>query len=121
MADLESIARMVMRGGSSMAESARAEAQRVLEELVARGDLGRAEAADIEAAVLDAAETHRRWLDERVVGPLRGAWRSAAEAVGRAAGEAGLAEAPARDELRARLDGIEERLARIERALAGRG
>jgi len=121
MADLESIARMVMRGGSSMAESARAEAQRVLEELVARGDLGRAEAADIEAAVLDAAETHRRWLDERVAGPLRGAWRSAAEAVGRAAGEAGLAEAPARDELRARLDGIEERLARIERALAGRG
>jgi polyhydroxyalkanoate synthesis regulator phasin len=126
MADLESIARLVLRGGSSLAESARAEAQRVLEELVARGDLGRAEAADIEAAVLEAAETHRRWLDERVVGPLRGAWRSTAEAVGRAAGEAGAGQAgagdaQARDELRARLAAIEERLARIERALAGRG
>lgn len=120
MADLESIARMVLRGGSSVAESARAEAQRVLEELVARGDLGRAEAADIEAAVLDAAEAHRRWLDERVVGPLRGAWRNATEAAARAAAEPGRAQVPAGDELRARLAAIEERLARIERALAGR-
>jgi polyhydroxyalkanoate synthesis regulator phasin len=120
MADLESIARALLRGGGSLSESARAEAQRVLEELVARGDLGREEAAEIEAAVLDAAEVHRRWLDERVVAPLRGAWRSAADAVGRAATEAG--EAPAdRDGVRARLDAIEERLARIERALAERG
>lgn len=121
MADLESIARMLMRSGGALAESARAEAQRVLEELVKRGDLGRAEAAEIEEAVVAAAEAHRRWLDERVVAPLRGAWRGAAEAVGRAGSEARATTAPADDELRARLAAIEERLARIERALAGRG
>ncbi|MEB2343563.1 MAG: hypothetical protein OZ948_02350 [Deltaproteobacteria bacterium] len=121
MADLEAIARVLVRGGGALAESARAEARRVLEELVARGDLGRAEAAEIEEAVVAAAETHRRWLDERVVAPLRGVWRSTAEAVGRAAREAGRdAAAPADEGLRARLAAIEERLARIERALAGR-
>lgn len=112
---------MLVRGGGALAESARAEARRVLEELVARGDLGQDEATEIEEAVADAAETHRRWLDERVMAPLRGAWRSTAEAVGRAASEAGRGTAaPADDDLRARLGAIEERLARIERALAGR-
>ncbi|HEY8492970.1 MAG TPA: hypothetical protein VIN04_03685 [Myxococcota bacterium] len=121
MADLESIARLLLRGGSGLAESARAEARRVLDELVARGDLGRAEAEELEAAVRKAAETHQRWLEERVVAPLRGAWRGAAEAAGRAAGRAGRGDAAALDDLRARLDAIEERLARIERALTGRG
>lgn len=119
MADLESIARLLLRGGSGLAESARAEARRVLDELVARGDLGRAEAEELEAAVRQAAETHQRWLEERVVAPLRGAWRGVAEAAGRAAG-AGRGDTTAHDELRARLDAIEERLARIERALTGR-
>jgi polyhydroxyalkanoate synthesis regulator phasin len=120
MADLESIVRMLVRGGGSLAESARAEAQRVLEELVARGDLGRAEAAEIEEAVVAAAEAHRRWLDERVVAPLRGAWRSASDAVGRAAAESEAPAGRAEDEVRARLAAIEERLARIEQALVGR-
>jgi polyhydroxyalkanoate synthesis regulator phasin len=123
MADLESIVRLLARRGGSVAESARAEAQRMLEELVARGELGRAEAQEIEDAVRKAAETHARWLDERVVAPLRGAWRSAAEAAGRAAAaqqREAPAAAPAGDDVRARLDAIEERLARIERALAGR-
>jgi len=121
MADLEAIARLLVRGGGTVAESARAEAQRVLAELVARGDLGREEAADLEAAVVEAAEAHGRWLDERVVGPLRGAWRGVAHAVGRAIAEReGEAPRPEEDELRARLAAIEERLARIERALAGR-
>ena len=123
MADLESIARSLLRGGGALAESAREEAQRVLAELVARGDLGREEAAEIEKAVRDAAEQHRRWLDERVIAPLRGAWRSAAETVARAAADApARAAAPdPRDEIRERLAAIEERLARIERALAERG
>lgn len=116
MADLESIARILLRGSASLAEDARAEARRVLEELVARGDVAREEAAEIEAAVLDAAEAHRRWLDERVTGPLRGAWRRLAEAVARGAAEAGAGDG----ELPARLAAIEERLARLERALAGR-
>lgn len=120
MADLGSIARLLVRGGGTLAESARAEAERVLAELVARGDLSREEAAEIEAAVLDAAEAHRRWLDERVVGPLRGAWRGLAEAMGRSAAEPAPGAAAGGD-LAARLAAIEERLARIERALAGRG
>lgn len=124
MADLESIVRLLARRGGSVAESARAEAQRVLEELVARGELGRAEAQEIEDAVRKAAETHARWLDERVVAPLRGAWRSAAEAAGRAAAAPEEPRAPtsspAGDDVCARLDAIEERLAGIERALAGR-
>lgn len=116
MADLESIARTLLRGGGDLAESARAEAQRVLAELVARGDLGREEAAEIEAAVLDAAETHRQWLEARVLGPLRGAWRGAVEAVGRSGAES----PPAADEVRERLAAIEARLERIERALLDR-
>lgn len=111
MADLGAIARLLVRGGGTLADAARAEARRVLEELVARGDLGREEAARLETAVAEAAETHRRWLDERVAGPLRELLRGAAEAVGRGAD----------DELRARLAALEERLARIEQALAGRG
>jgi polyhydroxyalkanoate synthesis regulator phasin len=117
VADLESIARLLLRGGTSLAESARDEARRILEELVVRGDLGADEAAEIEAAVLDAASAHRRWVDERLVGPLRGALRGAAEAAGRATA---AAAAPG-DELRARLGAIEARLDRIEQVLRGRG
>jgi polyhydroxyalkanoate synthesis regulator phasin len=141
MADLESIARTLLRGGGDLAESARAEAQRVLEELVARGDLGREEAAQIEAAVLDAAETHRQWLEARVSGPLRGAWRGVVEAVragaaaeseaaGLGSGGPAAASRPSSDpltrallssiEVRERLHAIEERLERIERALLER-
>ena len=117
VADLESIGRMLLRGGASLAESARAEAQRVIDELRTRGDLGADEAEEIEAAVRQAVETNTRWLDDNVVEPLRGAWRGAAEAARRAA-----AEAPGQDdELRARLAAIEERLSRIERRLGPRG
>ena len=116
VADLESIARLLLRGGASLAESARAEAQRVVEELRARGDLGVEEAEAIEAAVREAVDANTRWLDERVVGPLRGAWRGAAEAARRGAAESSEPS----DEIRARLAALEERLERIERLLGGR-
>jgi polyhydroxyalkanoate synthesis regulator phasin len=115
MADLESIARLLLRGGASLAESARAEAQRVVDELRARGDLGVDEAEEIEAAVREAVEANTRWLDERVVEPLRGVWRGATEAARRAAAEGSGTD----DEIRARLAALEERLTRIERRLGG--
>lgn len=114
MADLGSIARLLAHGGSTLAEAAREEARRVLGELVARGDLGRDEAAEIEAAVLEATEAHRRWLDERVVGSLRGVWRGVLDAVGRA----GAGARPDDGALGERVAAIEDRLGRIERALA---
>ena len=117
MSDRESIARLLLRGGAALAESARAEAQRVVEELRARGDLGADEAEEIEAAVREAVDANTRWLDERVVEPLRGAFRSATEAARRATA-AGAGED---EELRARLAALEERLARIERLLDDRG
>ena len=104
MSDLESLVRLLVRGGASLAESASAEARRVVEELVSRGDLR------------DAARAQARWLDERVMAPVRTALHGAAEAVGRAA--AGVA-APS-DEIGARLAALEERLARIERLLSRR-
>jgi polyhydroxyalkanoate synthesis regulator phasin len=122
VADLEAIARLLARGGSSLADSAGAEARRVLDELVARGDLGRDEADRIEAAVREAAEQHRRWVDERVIGPLRRALRGVVTTAGQAVASAsGARGAPAGDDVAARLAAIEERLARIEGALAGRG
>ena len=102
MPDLQALLRLVARG----ADRARAEARLVVEELVARGDLGRDEAAAIEAAVADAVESNRAWLDARVLGPLR-------EVLGGAA--------PAAPSLEVRLAALEERLARIERKLDGRG
>jgi polyhydroxyalkanoate synthesis regulator phasin len=103
MADLESIARWIANSSRSLGEGARAEARRVLDVLVERGDLTRAEADEIESAVARAADGQRRWLDERVLGPL-----------GRAFARAGTGE------LETRLAALEERLARIEAALAGR-
>jgi polyhydroxyalkanoate synthesis regulator phasin len=121
MADLESIARLILRGAGSIGDAAREEAQRVLDELVARGDLAGDEAAEIEAAVLDAVEANRRWLEERLVAPARGVLGRAAEAVGRALAEAPrAAHAGAEPSLAARLAALEERLARIEQLLARR-
>lgn len=106
MADLGSIFESLARGARSLGdpEAALAEARRIVAELVARGDLSREEAAQLEQAVLGAAAANRRWLDERVVGPLRG----------------GLARTLGSDALAARLDALEARLARIETLLAGR-
>jgi polyhydroxyalkanoate synthesis regulator phasin len=100
--DLDALVRLVARG----VESAREEARRVADELVARGDLGREEAAAIEAAVADAVEANRAWLEARVLAPLRAALRGSGP------------EAPT---LEARLAALEARLARIERKLDGRG
>jgi polyhydroxyalkanoate synthesis regulator phasin len=114
MADLETLTRLLVRG----AASAREDARRVLDELVARGDLSREEALEIEAAVLDAVEANRRWLDERLVTPLRGVVTGAAQAIGRA-----LAEAAPRGGSAAvadRLEALERRLARLEELLARR-
>ena len=71
------------------------------------GDLLRAEADEIERGVARAAESQGRWVDERVLTPLRNALRAAAAPA--AAG--GIAE---------RLAAIEARLDRIEAALASR-
>jgi hypothetical protein len=79
----------------------------VLEVLVERGDLSRAEADEIETAVANAAESQRRWLDESVLAPLGRALRGAA----RPAGD---------DPVSARLAAIESRLDRIERKLGQR-
>ena len=108
MVDFEAFARRLAGGAQSLGEGARGEARRVLEVLVERGDLSRAEAEEIEAAVAGAAESQRRWLDETVLAPLGRALRGVARAAAPAAGEASLAD---------RLSAIEARLERIERAL----
>ena len=104
--DLDSLARLLTRGTQGASEGARREARRVLDVLVERGDLSRAEADEIEAAVAQAADTHRRWLDESVLAPLGRTLRGFA-----GAGAAGVD---------ARLAKLEERLARIEEWLAAR-
>ena len=100
--DLEALTRWLARGGRAVGEGARGEARRVLAVLVERGDLSRAEADEIEAGIGQAADTHQRWLDERVLGPL-----------GR-----GLRAATGTSGVDARLAAIEARLARIEAALS---
>ena len=104
--DLDSLARLLARGPRGASEGARTEARRVLDVLVERGDLSRAEADEIEAAVAQAADTHRRWIDESVLAPLGRTLRgfTGTSATG----------------LDARLAKLEERLARIEQWLAER-
>ncbi len=97
MAVLESLARLLAHGSASVRDGARAEAERVLEVLVERGDLSRAEADRIE----DAVEAAAQGLDEQVVAPLTRALRPGGAVADR-------------------LAAIEERLARIEAALASR-
>jgi polyhydroxyalkanoate synthesis regulator phasin len=97
VAILESLARLLAHGSESVRDGARAEAQRVLDVLVERGDLSRAEAERME----DAVESAARGLDEQVLAPL-----------GRALRPGGA--------VADRLAAIEERLARIEAALANR-
>ena len=83
MVDFESLARRLAGGALSLGEGARGEARRVLDVLVERGDLSRAEADEIEAAVANAAESQRRWLDETVLAPLGRALRGVARPRGR--------------------------------------
>lgn len=104
--DLDSLARLLTRGAQGASEGARREARRVLDVLVERGDLSRAEADEIEAGVAQAADTHRRWLDESVLAPLGRTLRGFA-----GTGAAGVDT---------RLAKLEERLARIEEWLAAR-
>jgi hypothetical protein len=111
MVDFESLARRLAGGAQSLGEGARGEARRVLDVLVERGDLSRAEADEIETAVAGAAETQRRWVDENVLSPLGRALRGVAKAAAPAAGSGALHD---------RLAAIEARLERIERALARR-
>lgn len=107
MVDFEALARRLAGGAQSLGEGARGEARRVIEVLVERGDLSRAEADQIEEAVANAAESQRRWLDESVLAPLGRALRGVAKAATPAAG----------GELAERLAAIERRLEAIERAL----
>lgn len=102
---LDALSQWLARGGKQLGESARSEARRVLDVLIERGDLSRAEAEEIEAGIAAAAETQRRLVEERVLAPLARALR----------GVAGSGDAEAR------LAAIEERLARIEALLARRG
>ena len=111
MVDFESLARRLAGGAQSLGEVARGEARRVLDVLVERGDLSRAEADEIETAVAGAAETQRRWVDENVLSPLGRALRGMATAAAPAAGSGALHD---------RLAAIEARLERIERTLARR-
>ena len=111
MVDFDALARRLAGGAQSLGEGARGEARRVLEVLVERGDLSRAEADEIEAAVADAAETQRRWVDANLLSPLGRALRGVAKAA---------APAARNDALVDRLAAIEVRLERIERALAER-
>ena len=111
MVDFESLARRFAGGAQSLGAGARGEARRVLDVLVERGDLSRAEADEIEAAVADAAETQRRWVDENLLSPLGRALRGVARAA---------APGARNDALLDRLAAIEVRLERIERALAKR-
>jgi polyhydroxyalkanoate synthesis regulator phasin len=111
MIDFESLARRLAGGAQSLGAGARGEARRVLDVLVERGDLSRAEADEIEAAVADAAETQRRWVDENLLSPLGRALRGVAKAA---------APAARNDALVDRLAAIEARLELIERALAKR-
>lgn len=107
--DLDSLARLLARGAQGATEGARREARRVLDVLVERGDLSRAEADDIEAAVREATDTHRRWLDESVLTPIGRTLRSFTTTAGAATGG-----------VEARLAALEERLARIEALLVAR-
>jgi polyhydroxyalkanoate synthesis regulator phasin len=111
MVDFESLARRLAGGAQSLGAGARGEARRVLDVLVERGDLSRAEADEIEAAVADAAETQRRWVDENLLSPLGRALRGLAKAAAPAARSEALLD---------RLAAVEARLERIERALAQR-
>ncbi|MBS1106104.1 MAG: hypothetical protein H6Q91_1606 [Deltaproteobacteria bacterium] len=111
MVDFDSLARMLTGGAQSLGAGSRGEARRVLDVLVERGDLSRAEADEIEAAVADAAETQRRWVDENLLSPLGRALRGFAKTVAPSAGN---------DVLLDRLAAIEVRLEGIERALAKR-
>jgi len=111
MVDFEALARRLAGGAQSLGAGARGEARRVLDVLVERGDLSRAEADEIEAAVADAAETQRRWVDANLLSPLGRALRGVAKAA---------APAARNDALVDRLAAIEVRLERIERALAER-
>jgi polyhydroxyalkanoate synthesis regulator phasin len=97
VAVLDSLARLLAHGSESVRDGARAEAQRVLDVLVERGDLTRAEADEIQATVAGAAQR----LETEVLAPIGRALRP----------DGSIAE---------RLAAIEERLARIETALAGR-
>lgn len=94
---LESLARLIAQGTDSVREGARTEARRVLDVLVERGDLSRAEADEIQAAVGNAAQS----IEDQVFAPI------------------GRALQPD-DTISKRLTAIEERLARIESALASR-
>ena len=111
MVDFESLARRLAGGAQALGGGARGEARRVLDVLVERGDLSRAEADEIETAVAGAAETQRRWVDENVLSPLGRALRGMATAAAPAAGSGALHD---------RLAAIEARLERIERTLARR-
>lgn len=97
MAILDSLARLLAHGTDSVREGARTEARRVLDVLVERGDLSRAEADDIQAAVGSASQS----IEVEVLAPI------------------GRALKPD-DTISKRLTAIEERLARIESALASR-
>jgi polyhydroxyalkanoate synthesis regulator phasin len=132
--DFQSITRWLARGP----DAAREEAQRVLDELLERGDMGPEEADAIRAGILEAVESNRRFLQERVGAPLRellGALASLRE--GRPSErdtprEGGPSERDTpreggpceRDALRAileRLDELSERVGRLESRLGGGG
>ncbi len=112
MGSWEALSQLLFRG----AELAQHEARRILDELIARGDLSDEEAAEIELSVQEAVASHRRFFRESVMAPLRGAWgawngREAAGGPREAGGASELGE------VLARLSDISERLERLEREM----
>ncbi len=105
MGSWEALSQLLFRG----AEVAQHEARRILDELIARGDLSDEEAAEIELAVQEAVASHRRFFRESVLSPLRGAWN--AWNAREPAGAGGL------DEVLERLSDLSARLERLEREM----
>jgi hypothetical protein len=99
--------------------SARADAARIARELVARGHLAPEQAADLEGAVEAAIRRGRELLAEALREPRRVAESLRGEVASHLhrGGDAAAALAERVEEIAARTADVEERLARLERAV----
>ncbi len=93
MSDLRGLLELLTGG----AEGARAQAREILDELRAGGHLDDAEAEALARGIESAVESHREMLEQRVIDPLRGVLRGAADALSRGIAERAGAAAPRSD------------------------
>lgn len=120
MSDLRGLLELLTGG----AEGARAQAREILDELRAGGHLDDAEAEALARGIESAVESHREMLEQRVIDPLRGVLRGAADALSRSIAERAGAAAPRSDSsegrtpewrtLLRRLEALEARVERLE-------